>query len=75
VVAASIAEWKATHASKKARMDDGEGEGEGEGDDESASAGGVGALKSHVELPSQAAIEKLILEKKKAEIMAKYANL
>lgn len=73
MVAASIAEWKATHASKKARMDD--GEGEGEGDEESASAGGVGALKSHVELPSQAAIEKLILEKKKAEIMAKYANL
>ena len=56
-------------------MDDGEGDGEGEGDDEGASAGGVGALKSHVELPSQAAIEKLILEKKKAEIMAKYANL
>jgi len=32
-------------------------------------------LKAHVELPSQEEIERLILEKKKAEIMAKYKNL
>lgn len=31
-------------------------------------------LKSHVELPAQEDIEKLILAKKKAEILAKFAK-
>ena len=73
-VAASIAEWKAVHANKKARTQDGEAAAEMELDSAEAAAAAAAAAssssayKAHVELPSQESIERLILEKKKAEV-------
>jgi len=71
LVANAIAEWRTVHEDEaKTGTDSGSGSGSGTSASTSSSS-----LRAHVELPSQEEIERMILEKKKAEIMAKYANI
>ena len=69
--AKSIEEWKAVHSGNKATATDGSAAGAADMSDDgdnTAATATSSSHKAHVELPSQEAIEKLILEKKKAEV-------
>ncbi len=83
LIAASLADWQ---ANKKNRMDEAGASGDAAAasssaadaqgaEEEAALSASAGGLKAHVELPSQEEIERIILEKKKKEIMDKYKNL
>lgn len=74
-VAAEMKQWKERQSqAKKQRIDeDDDAEVEDEGSDGKA-VGSEDVYKAHVPLPSQEEIEKALLDRKKKELLAKYAT-
>jgi pre-mRNA-splicing factor ISY1 len=68
LVAAAIADYKRNKRQAAAAGEDGAASRMQDDDDAAAAAGGEQQHKAHVELPSQEEIERIVLEKKKAEV-------